>query len=1816
MSAQHPAAHELRAFQLGKLAAAESDQVSSHLENCPACEQTLAGFDGEVDTLVSNLRGCGRASANADSAMQRALDRIKDFSSAGAEAVPASEVPQLEQLREYRLIKKLGQGGMGTVYQAVHTRLNKTVALKVLPREKTLHSGAIARFEREMLAVGSLDHPHLIRAHDAGEVDGTHFLVMEYVAGRDLNDLANRCGRLRIADACELIRQAALGMEEAHRHGLVHRDIKPSNLMLTEKGHVKVLDLGLALLAEGGPSHELTSTGQVMGTLDYMAPEQGDDSHRVDARADVYGLGATLYKLLTGAAPFSGPKYESLRAKLVALAEETPVSVRERRTDAPAELSALVDRLLAKRPEDRLPTAQAIADALAPFCVGADLVTLLRQTMPDAAAVSAQPTTDTAAVPPHAPTKLVGPAHAAPPPVAPAAQPPVGTRDPSRRRRAVVAAGLGSGLALLALVVFYLQTRNGTLRIEIHDAGTQVAVVGSDVIVTPAEQDPVTLTPGEHALEVRHGTLKFTTEQFVINKGKQTIITVELIEGELRVVDQKGQVIGARKLDSGSVAAADPDRAAAEKVLTLGGSIKIRQNGEEREITTANDLPQQAFELTAINLENCAQCTDADLACFQECRNLESLVIGPTQVTDAGLQYFQNCDHLRRLDLTGPFTDTGLANLRGNKDLQRLYLFCPGVTDAGLANFEGCRDLTDLTLLECSLTDAGLAVFKDCKKLTRLDLQRQSRITDAGLEYFRDCLELAELYLQTPLVTDAGLACFGNCKKLKHLSLGDAANVTDAGLAHFQECAQLEYVGIASLPNVTDVGVGYFKGCPNLTYLGLKQISATDACLQNFRDSKHLTQIALTGIPVTDDGLAVFKERRDLHAIYLGETQVQGAILADWRGSKNLIRVFLDGSPITDANARHLADYSVLTGAGLTDTRVSLQTYEQLKLARPGAQITWSEPNRKIAEAVLALGGTIDIGTPGEPASRAVASADDLPADFFQVRRISLANLPKPLDNPAQQLAWLSEASKLTFGQFDNLESVDLSGITGETYGYLATAHGLKELIVARAGLTDQSLTQFPTLPTLERLTLDGNDIRGPGLAHLQRQPALTLLSLVGTAVTNTWLPQLVELEHLQLIDLRDTKVTAAGIEQLKQLLPQCTIDWDGGSIAPRDANAVVTPDKPFALMRDGQVVRAFRQLPGAIAEMQSGDIIDIHSSGTSTVDLVEGFNLPLHIRGAGGHRPRLVFIGSRKSVRVPFQFENCDLTMLDGDLAMVDAGITFINCRLLTSGIILWGKSAELVASDSILIAQMGVQADCAESIRCRIENCLVRTYAAVFCVHSTPQAQLELRRCTFYNEVGGASGVILGEEKSSAVVVAEGNIFHNRGQANLLTHPNWRTAIDWQGRNNLYSGLLYWAQDDGQPWRPATIEEWSQIWHTPETGSVYISQFEPLFVHTTLMPLAELRKVVEPVVQSARERHQLPQLGCNWDVVGPGEAYVRALDTAGRHPAELRPEVSAGGPFSLIRKDVEVSSYRSLDEAINHAEDGDLVEIRTDQTLPAVGIAHEGLRRLTIRAGAGFSPVLQGLHSSGDDVISLEGLTFDGMAWAGPWEGGHFSQRGGLHKVVNCTVLANGMDQFWKFVPEESEPPAIVNSRVIRLQFAAEPGTALHVDNSVLFALVSGEDDAQTERCDVELRHCTFWGPEPHFSWRNRIGNTLVNIRKYTRSRNTVEDCYFAAPECLLYHNDYQITKPPIPWQGRRNVYSTPFGVYVSGSSEQNDVQNWGKYVELEEGSFDDDPLLFDPRFWKLTPGTAGAAAAPEGRDLGADTSRIATPMPASTP
>jgi serine/threonine protein kinase len=280
----------------------------------------------------------------------------------------------------YKVIARLGEGGMGVVYLARDTEW-RYVALKTLTVRRRCDRRAIERFEREIDLALQFDHPNVVRAIDAGYVGEVPYLVMEYLDGLDLSKLLECRGALAVADACEVARQMALGLEEIHQSGAIHRDIKPANAVLTRQGVVKIVDVGLALVArEVDECAWATTSAHVVGSFDYMAPEQASDSRAVDRSVDLYALGATLYQLLIGEPPFSGSEYNTPVKKLLARQSRPAPSVSARRPEVPSELAALVARLLATNPAERFQSAAPLAAALVPFTGGSSLPELIANT--------------------------------------------------------------------------------------------------------------------------------------------------------------------------------------------------------------------------------------------------------------------------------------------------------------------------------------------------------------------------------------------------------------------------------------------------------------------------------------------------------------------------------------------------------------------------------------------------------------------------------------------------------------------------------------------------------------------------------------------------------------------------------------------------------------------------------------------------------------------------------------------------------------------------------------------------------------------------------------------------------------------------------------------------------------------------------------------------------------------------------------------------------------------------------------------------------------------------------------------------------------------------------------------------------------------------------------------------------------------------------------------------------------------------------------------------------------------------------------------
>lgn len=264
---------------------------------------------------------------------------------------------------DYVVIDKLGQGGMGTVLLAKHRRMERMVAIKVLPVTVLESKDAVARFYQEVKVAGQLTHPNIVHAYDAGEHHGFHYLVMEYVKGHDLAQMLSHMGPIPASLTLDYVLQAASGLEYAHRMKIIHRDIKPSNLLLDDEGNIKILDMGLARIGgalDSEVSQHLTTTGQVMGTVEYMSPEQAEDTRQADHRSDIYSLGCTMYRLLTGTGPYS----RETIVKTILAHRDAKIPVIDTGSPDDVAINQLFQKMVAKNPDDRFQSTTMLIEAI------------------------------------------------------------------------------------------------------------------------------------------------------------------------------------------------------------------------------------------------------------------------------------------------------------------------------------------------------------------------------------------------------------------------------------------------------------------------------------------------------------------------------------------------------------------------------------------------------------------------------------------------------------------------------------------------------------------------------------------------------------------------------------------------------------------------------------------------------------------------------------------------------------------------------------------------------------------------------------------------------------------------------------------------------------------------------------------------------------------------------------------------------------------------------------------------------------------------------------------------------------------------------------------------------------------------------------------------------------------------------------------------------------------------------------------------------------------------------------------------------------
>jgi serine/threonine protein kinase len=568
IQADCPSRETLLRYLQGNFDSSQIDSLEEHVEQCPNCEETVAELEDTNDTLMRHLPLAATGDVEADADAPEWIERLK--AGPPTKAVDPSDERMVggqgesvanrwaDGLTSYELLEILGKGGMGVVYRGRHRQLGRPVAVKVVRPKLVSAAEAHRRFDREIRILGGLNHPGIVMATDAGRVGSAAYLVMELIDGVDLARLVRSAGPLNVGEACEVARQIAVALSAAHVAGAVHRDVKPSNVMIDKTGRVKLLDFGLACLIELSSDHGETSLGRLIGTLDYMAPEQAEGI-QVQSSADLYGLGATLFYLLAGRPPHASDRNYTLLRQLKALSCEDPPRLADLRLDVPEELSNLVATLLARNPADRPATAAGAADQLAAWA------------NPDAKAELAKllPTGDRSDDAEAAARSLVELIGSEPREVTgqPSAKEPAAANGGGRRIGRWLLGAAGFAAAVLGIVLL-VKTPEGTLRIESEAKNVQVELVDEADCTTTVQ-----IEEGENATQLRAGKYRIRLtgnhDNLMLTPG-----AVELRRGEERLA----------------------------RITQLPPNVSEKQNAGDGSIPDGSGMPATNEELTRVTI--------------------------------------------------------------------------------------------------------------------------------------------------------------------------------------------------------------------------------------------------------------------------------------------------------------------------------------------------------------------------------------------------------------------------------------------------------------------------------------------------------------------------------------------------------------------------------------------------------------------------------------------------------------------------------------------------------------------------------------------------------------------------------------------------------------------------------------------------------------------------------------------------------------------------------------------------------------------------------------------------------------------------------------------------------------------------------------------------------------------------------------------------------------------------------------------------------------------------------------------------------------
>ncbi len=993
-------------------------------------------------------------------------------------------------LGNYVIQEKLGEGGMGIVYAAVHRRMNRKVALKVLPPHLLKYPEALNRFHREVEAAAKLIHTNIAAAFDADESGGTHFLVMEFVDGPNLSGYVKKAGPVSVPVAVQLILQTARGIGYAHGQGIIHRDVKPSNLVVHKDGVLHVLDMGLAQLLDAGEDATLTRSGNVMGTVDYMAPEQALSARRVDQRADIYSLGCTLYFLLMGKSMLPEG---SMAQKLLWHQQGKIPNLTQERSDIPKPLQKIWKRMVAKDPDDRPASMDEVIASLEPFLLSYDREELRLEDIGiqlDSGSGSSSGISST-----HSARSFASS---------------VSPLKKKNKKRLLVGSGTVVVLAILVSVILgvfknddpgtnpELVARFASLILTVDQAESGVFLDGEKLGVTGSDPDKsltYEVAPGSHTLKISKPGFDPFEQSFDASLSNPSRLTVSLkAESLVDLVKKTVEKNDAASSESPEENAQDPEKKLLNLIFLHGGEVMVAssEGGAPKSLLSLADVPDAPFTWQGIRLIG-ASLGDEDLLTFSEIQGLQELSLSRTPVTDNGISVLSRFPRLQSLDISKTaITDEGLKIVLGLPQLLELDLRETQITDQGIKGLDQLKQLQRLNLSDTQVGDEGLLALTGLTELKKI-VVNGTRVTATGYQAMSEALPSVTITWDGQDLERRVANLFLDSEFRAQISLvtasGEAIETVENKSDLPQEPFFVTGFDVSENPTFGDEQLAELMGLTRLENLDLAGTGISNLGTQSLIALKTLKIIALGSLPLSEETLT--KLAAGLPDCKIQHRKSGDRAATEWMlGLSGSVTVVMsDGEEFRD-----LKESKELPKGDLTLASVNLE----------------NQPNV----------GDLDL--------LVLKNLPGLSSLYLKGCKVSDKGLVHLLGCP--QLAQLSLAD---------------TKITTQGLLEIARFQSLTELYLAGVAVTGDGLKELRSLPELSRLSLARTPVVDEDLVHLNAFPKLTWLSLSNSGITDGCLESLQRLSGLTELQIDGTRITDAGIEELTLALPGCKIGHD-----------------------------------------------------------------------------------------------------------------------------------------------------------------------------------------------------------------------------------------------------------------------------------------------------------------------------------------------------------------------------------------------------------------------------------------------------------------------------------------------------------------------------------------------------------------------------------------------------------------------------------------------------------------------------------------------